>query len=104
LSKNKESGEEINLEIIAWNEEAFQPQSKGYFNEVLDSVSDLRINLSYRFEDHHDRYIKADNGWKIILGRGLDIFQKPVGRFTLADIDQAQRKCRACEITYIHEL
>lgn len=100
LGKNKGTGE-IKLEIVTWNSEEFYSQSKGYFDEVVRSVSDLDINLSYRFEEHHDRYIEADNGWKIVLGRGLDIFKRPEGRFTIADIDQMSRKCKACEITFL---
>ena len=100
LGKNKNPEKEIHLEIVTWNSEEFHRQSKAYFEEVVESVSDLRINLSYKFEEHHDRYIQTDNGWKIVLGRGLDIFQKPEGRFSIGDIDQSRRKCKACEITY----
>ncbi len=103
IGNNKKPEEEINLQIVTWNSEEFHLQSKAYFDEVVGRVSDLRINLSYRFEEHHDRYIEADNGWKIVLGRGLDIFQKPEGRFSIGDIDQSRRKCRACEITYLKE-
>ena len=46
-------------------------------------------------------FIAADNGWKINLGRGLDIFEKTEGRFNVADLDQSRRKCRSCEITYL---
>lgn len=101
LGQNKVPEHEINLEIVTWNSAEFNSQSKEYFDEVVDSVSDLGINLSYRFEEHHDRYIEADNGWKIVLGRGLDIFQKPEGRFSIGDIDQTKRKCKSCEITYL---
>ncbi|MEZ5055513.1 MAG: MIT C-terminal domain-containing protein [Saprospiraceae bacterium] len=35
------------------------------------------ILFSYEFNENiHDRSINLDNGWKIILGRGLDIFSK----------------------------
>jgi ATP-dependent Lon protease len=52
-------------------------------------------------ENHHDRFIAADNGWKITLGRGLDIFEKIEGRFNVADMDQTKRKCKSCEMTYL---
>ena len=45
--------------------------------------------------------IAADNGWKITLGRGLDIFEKVEGRFNVAALDQTKRKCKACELTYV---
>lgn len=97
----KESEKIVNMELIAWNEKEFHTQSKTYFEEVVSSVKDLNIKLSYKFENHHDRYIQTDTGWKIILGRGLDIFQKSEGRFSIADLDQKRRKCKGCEITYV---
>lgn len=101
LGKTKAVDEVIWLEIVTWNSEEFYAISKGYFDEVVQSVSNLNIELSYRFEEHHDRYIESDNGWKIILGRGLDIFKRSEGRFTLGDVDQSSRKCKPCEITFL---
>lgn len=58
--------------------------------------------MTFEFNpNQHDRFIQADSGWKIILGRGLDIFLKPEGKFNVADLYQEKRKCRACEITYL---
>ncbi|MEP6262471.1 MAG: MIT C-terminal domain-containing protein [Gillisia sp.] len=103
LGDVKDLDKTINLQLVTWNEKEFHHQSKKYFEEVVSSVKDLSIELSYKFENHHDRYIQTDTGWKIILGRGLDIFQRPEGRFSIADLDQKRRKCKPCEITYIKE-
>jgi ATP-dependent Lon protease len=73
----------------------------GYFEELISSVLELGINLTYRLEQHHDRFIAADNGWKITLGRSLDIFEKIEGRFNVAELDQTRRKCKSCEVTYL---
>lgn len=101
LNNNKEPEEEINLEIITWNIEEYLQDSVGYLEEIQESVQEIGINLTYRFENLHDRSIIADNRWKITLGRGLDIFEKSENRFSVADIDQSRRKCKACEITYL---
>ena len=101
LGNNKALEDEVNLEIISWNDEAYINDSISYFEELQESVTDLGINLTYRMENHHDRYIAADNGWKITLGRGLDIFEKIEGRFNVADMDQTKRKCKSCDITYL---
>lgn len=101
LGNNKALEDEVNLEIISWNDEAYINDSISYFEELQESVTDLGINLTYRMENHHDRFIAADNGWKITLGRGLDIFEKIEGRFNFADMDQTKRKCKSCEITYL---
>jgi ATP-dependent Lon protease len=101
LGNNKELDQEINLEIVSNNDEEFIPDSIANFEELQESVLDIGINLTFRMENHHDRFIAADNGWKITLGRGLDIFEKIEGRFNVADIDQTKRKCKSCELTYL---
>lgn len=101
LSNNKEPEEEIDLEIVTWNTEEYLLDSTTYLEEIQESVQEIGIHLSHRFENLHDRNIMADNRWKITLGRGLDIFEKSENRFSVADIDQTRRKCKACEITYL---
>jgi ATP-dependent Lon protease len=101
LGNNKALEDEINLEIVSWNDDAFLNDSVGYFEELQESVTAIGINLTYKMENHHDRFIAADNGWKITLGRGLDIFEKIEGRFNVADMDQTKRKCKSCELTYL---
>ena len=75
--------------------------SKASLEELAINVKSIGINLTFRFENNHYRFIAADNGWKITLGRGLDIFEKIEERFSVADIDQTKRKCKACEMTYL---
>src|SRR5690606_11692996 len=70
LGNNKEPDQEINLEIVSWNQEEYMNDSIALFEELVPSVQELGINLTYRMEQHHDRFIAADNGWKITLGRG----------------------------------
>lgn len=101
LGNNKALEDEINLEIVSWNDEAFLNDSLANFEELQESVIAIGINLTYKMENHHDRFIVADNRWKITLGRGLDIFEKIEGRFNVADMDQTKRKCKSCEMTYM---
>ena len=101
LGNNKELDQEINLEIVSYNDEEFISDSIANFKELQESVLDIGVNLTFRVENHHDRFIAADNGWKITLGRGLDIFEKIEGHFNVADIDQTKRKCKSCELTYL---
>lgn len=101
LGNNKEPDQEINLEVVTWNHEEYMSDSIGLFEELVLSVQGLGINLTYKMEQHHDRFIASDNGWKINLGRGLDIFEKIEGRFNVAELDQNRRKCKECHITYL---
>jgi len=49
----------------------------------------------------HDRCIEMNNGWKIILGRGLDIWQKTNSRYDIAEIYQEKRLCKEFDITVV---
>jgi ATP-dependent Lon protease len=70
-------------------------------NELQSSLVQDRIVFTYTFDSgKHDRWIETDTGWRIILGRGLDIFQKPEGKFTLGFVDQNKRRCKATTISY----
>lgn len=101
LANNKAPEEEIDLEVISWNILERMSDSIAFFEEFRENVLDLGIRFSFIMEDCHDRYIIGNSGWKITLGRGLDIFEKNEGRFNPAELDQARRKCKACEVTYL---
>jgi len=101
LTEIKDGEEEINLHVITWNDLEHTPQSIDNFIELKDSLSDIGVNLTWEFQELHDRSIVANNGWKIKLGRGLDIFEKTNGRFDIAEIMQEKRQCRNCEITFV---
>ena len=67
----------MKIHVITNNYEEYIENAKGAFSEIIDSLSSISIDLSYEFNDTlHDRSIEMNNGWKIILGRGLDIWQK----------------------------
>jgi len=103
LGNNKEVDEEINLNIISWNEELHMRDSVESFEEIKESVLEIGINLTYDFKELHDREITSDTGWKILLGRGLDIFEPFEGKFNVALLNQEKRKCKNCSITFLKE-
>lgn len=104
LSNVKSQEEEIDLHVVTWNNQEYMADSIANFEEMQESVADLGIHLTYEFSEVHDRFIISDNGWKINLGRGLDIFDRNEGKFNAADLDQTKRKCKACDITFLRVL
>lgn len=71
-------------------------------SEMKQSLREAGISLSWKFsETLHDRCIRLSNGWKIVLGRGLDIWQKPpsnAGKYFIGASDMSLRKTLECEI------
>ena len=67
--------------------------------DIQDEMESLGVDFSFEFADFHDRCITTDKGWKIVLGRGLDIFE-PYGKFSIANSQQSKRKCKDFNVTY----
>ena len=102
VSLKKDELEEVKLHLITNNNEEYIENSKSAFSEITDSLESLGIIFTYEFvEKIHDRSIVMDNGWKIVLGRGLDIFQKTNGWYDIAEYYQEKRLCKACGVRYL---
>jgi ATP-dependent Lon protease len=66
----------------------------GKLAELKQSLLELDVELEVEPDPNvHDREIRIDNGWVIKIGRGLDFFQKPAGKFEVGVTDLSLRKC-----------
>ena len=102
IAELKSNDSEIKIHLVTNNNEDYIANAKESFSELIDSLTSLGIDLSYEFSNvQHDRSIEMDNGWKIILGRGLDLWQKTSGRYDIAEYYQEKRLCKEFEITVI---
>jgi len=101
LSKIKPEEQEIDLHLVTWNDAEHMKQSEETLYEIMITMEEIGINLTYEFRDVHDRSIQSDNGWSIVLGRGLDIYEKEESRYSLGDIDQERRRCKNFTVTYV---
>lgn len=80
-----------------------------YIDEQIDGLNTLQtvfgqlgIVFTYEFDESgHDRSIVTDTGWRVILGRGLDIYQPFDGNWLNPLVRQQRlRRVRAFEVTY----
>lgn len=102
ISDQKSLDQEVKVHLITYYSEGFKEKANENFSLMADSLAQEGIHLTWDFDEYlHDRYIESDNDWKIIPGRGLDIYQKGSSYWDLAELDQARRRCRACEVTYL---
>ena len=97
-----EHSEELSIEVHTQNGDDKVPEMIDTFDELKDELAAVGIEFSYYFDADHDRNITLDNGWKINLSRGLDIYEK-FGRFSLGSVRQTNRRCRAFSVTYVQE-
>lgn len=102
IAELQQEDEEITIELVTFNDEEYLESSRQAFEELGDSLETLGIELKYSFsETLHDRCIEMNNGWKIILGRGLDIWQKTNGRYDIAEVYQEKRLCKEFDVTVV---
>ena len=102
ISEKKDPDTEVKLHLVTSNNEEFIENAKDAFEQIRYSLESMGILFSYEFDDFiHDRSIEMNNGWKLILGRGLDIWQKTGGWYDINEYIQERRACKACEITFL---
>jgi len=102
ISEKKDPDTEVKLHLVTSNNEDFIENAKDAFEQMRYSLESMGILFSYEFDDFiHDRSIEMNNGWKVILGRGLDIWQKTGGWYDINEYIQERRVCKACEVTFV---
>ena len=78
--------------------------------ELLDSITSAcngtGVDFTWAYDSSntaHARDIVTDTGWKIVLDRGLDIFQAPIRieGFSLGERLQEHRMVKAFYVTYV---
>jgi ATP-dependent Lon protease len=108
IVKMKDEEENLEFKLITIEDEFKPEQQIEYFNQIKQSCEAVGIDFSWEFdktETIHSRFITVDTGWKILLDRGLDIFQQydMNNTFSLQNRLQNFRSCKAFDITYIKE-
>ncbi|WP_019309254.1 BREX system Lon protease-like protein BrxL [Kocuria rhizophila] len=106
LASVKDPADEIAVKLVTKEDKGdFQQQHLLMLKDIQDGAASVGIKFNVDWDETvHDRSIRADNGWKVLLGRGLDIFQKGSGsQFDIGARRQEFRQVVAFGVTYINE-
>ena len=106
LLKIKPVGDEVDVKLITKKDPTETNNQDTLLSRLQENLEGSGVNFNYEFDSSdtfHARSISTDTGWKIILDRGLDIFQQYDfhDAFCLANNIQEERLCKAFEVTYI---
>jgi len=109
LLKYTEPGSETKLTVITRYDEGDalkHPKAKELHEQVRDAFEGTDLKIEFEYPDassQHDRSVETDTGWKVTLGRGLDIFQvyEWKNALGLETNVQEMRACKAFEVTYL---
>ena len=108
IAATKEAADEVSVKLITSENTEGEDKLRKQFElllKVKQGASVGGIDVDVIFDGSlHDRSILTDTGWRILLGRGLDIFQYVTGdAFDLASKLQEFRQVKAFGVTYIRE-
>jgi ATP-dependent Lon protease len=106
IARMKEDEEEVAVHLITLEDDFKSPQQLDYFQKMQESCEPVGIHFTWEYNDDatiHARHIMTDHGWKILLDRGLDIFQHydMKDAFAIANRLQKYRPCKAFEVTFL---
>ena len=104
--KHKPREEEVAVHLVTIEDEFKGELQINHLEKIKEASGAVGIDFTWEFDitgTIHARHIVTDNGWKILLDRGLDIFQhyEMNDTFTFANRLQGYRPCKAFEVTFL---
>ena len=94
--------DDLKLNLVTNEAEEKIPDLIDKLDDIKDDLASYGIEFEYKLRDFHDRCIKTDTGWTIMLGRGLDMFEK-YNTYSIASSRQDMRKCKEFMVTFMKE-
>jgi ATP-dependent Lon protease len=106
VAKVKSDEDEVAVHLITSEDDFRGEQQKDQLQKVTDACASAGIRFTWEFDQSgaiHARHIMTDHGWKILLDRGLDVFQRYEmnDAFDLSNRLQQYRQCKAFEVTFL---
>ncbi|XP_041807105.1 MIT domain-containing protein 1 [Chelmon rostratus] len=91
------------IHLLTTQEETDSSQQSNALAELKESLAAQGVTLDLQYSSTiHDREIRFDNGWIIKIGRGLDYFKRPKGRFSIGYCDYDLRQCQETSVDIFH--
>ncbi len=106
IARVKEDEEEVAVHLITLEDDFKSQQQLDYFQKMQESCEPVGIHFTWEYNKDatiHARHIMTDHSWKILLDRGLDVFQHydMNDAFAIANRLQKYRPCKAFEVTFL---
>lgn len=108
VALRKPDGEDVRFNLLTAPDPEDLERQAGYLEQIRDGIAPLGVEFTWTFDGTstiHARHLVTDTGWKILLDRGLDVFQRADlnNGFSPANRHQRFRPVKAFEVTYLRE-
>lgn len=106
IARQKRDDEEVAVHLLTVEDDFQSDKQRDMLDEIKENIRIAGIDFSWEFDPAgtiHARHIVTDHGWKILLDRGLDIFQHydMNQAFAVSNRLQKYRSCKAFEVTFL---
>ncbi len=108
VALRKPDGEDVRFSLLTAPDPEDLERQAGYLEQIRDGIAPLGVEFTWTFDGTstiHARHLVTDTGWKILLDRGLDVFQRADlnNGFSPANRHQRFRPVKAFEVTYLRD-
>jgi len=106
ISKQKVAEDEVSVHVITVEDDFHGDRQTENLQKIKDACAEIGIQFSWEYDTtgtRHDRDISTDHGWKIVLSRGLDVFQRFElnEAFNFSNRLQQHRQCKEFNVTFV---
>lgn len=106
VSKNSSPESEVAVHVLTAEDEFNGDKQGENFQKMAEACAGIGIQFTWEYDKSgtkHDRDITTDYGWKIVLSRGLDVFQRYElnEAFSFTNRLQQHRQCKEFNVTYV---
>ncbi|WP_417826822.1 BREX system Lon protease-like protein BrxL [Thalassospira povalilytica] len=104
--RRKSPEDQVNIHLVTGPDGENVAKQRELLDSIRDACVGSGVEFTWAFDESgnaHARDIATDTGWKIVLDRGLDIFQAPIKKdgFSLGDRLQEHRLIKGFYVTYV---
>lgn len=106
ISRQSGPEDEVSVHVLTVEDELNNVHQNENFQKMADACAGIGIHFTWEYDKtgtKHDRDITTDHGWKIVLSRGLDVFQRYELNEAFSFINRLQqhRQCKEFNVTYV---
>lgn len=106
ISRNSQPEDEVAIHVVTVEDEFSGDRQTENFEKMATACTSVGIQFSWAYDTSgtkHDRDITTDHGWKIVLSRGLDVFQRCELNdvFSFVNRMQQHRQCKEFNVTFV---
>ncbi|MDU8911577.1 BREX system Lon protease-like protein BrxL [Aestuariicoccus sp. MJ-SS9] len=108
IIRRKSPEDQVAIHLVTGPHDGDIQKQRDLLDSIAEACTGSGVDFTWAFDTSgsaHARDIVTDTGWKIVLDRGLDIFQAPIRRegFSLGDRLQEHRMVKGFYVTYVRQ-